>query len=40
MVKIVMFKLILKVVFKGLIYRWFLVGINLNHEVSNIKEKR
>ena len=45
MVKIVMSKLIFKVVFKGLIYRWFLVGnqvflISFNHEGSNIKGKR
>ena len=40
-VEIVMSELILKVVFKGLIYRWFLVGnqvflISFNHDVSNI----
>jgi hypothetical protein len=45
MVKIVMSQLPLKVVLKGLIYRWFLVGnqvflISFNHEGSNIKRKR
>ena len=45
MIEIVMSKLPLKVVFKGLIYRRFFVGnqvflISFNHEVSNIKGKR